>query len=95
MPVLYQRSDTVSQNGIKPDLTKIEALRRITRPTNISELRKFLGFTSYFRRFVKEYAAIAKPLYNMTRDSVTWKWISQCESAFQSLYWIATRVIMG
>ena len=32
---------------------------------------------------MKEYAAIAKPLYNLTR--VTWKWTSQCESAFQSL----------
>lgn len=62
---------TVSQNGIKPDLTMIEAVKRIPRPTNNSELRKFLGFTSYFRKFVKDYATIAKPLYNLTRESVT------------------------
>ena len=76
---------TVSQNGIKPDLTKIEAVKRIPRPTNNSELRKFLGFTSYFRKFVKDYATIAKPLYNLTRESVTWKWTPECENAFQSL----------
>lgn len=50
---------TVSQDGIKPDHMKIEAVKRIPRPANNSELRKFLGFTWYFRKFVKNQATIA------------------------------------
>ncbi|MCW4334348.1 MAG: RNase H-like domain-containing protein, partial [Candidatus Thiodiazotropha endolucinida] len=76
---------TVSENGIKPDFSKIEAVKCIHRPTNVTELRKFLGFTSYFRKFVKDYATIAKPLYNLTKKTVSWKWEPECEKSFQTL----------
>ena len=75
----------VTQDGIKPDTSKTEAVSSIPTPTNISELRKFLGFTSYFRKFVKDYATIAKPLYNLTKKSTDWKWSKECEESFQSL----------
>lgn len=56
----------VSENGVKTDPGKITALTTWPRPTNISELKSFLGFTGYYRRFVKDYAKIAKPLNALT-----------------------------
>ena len=75
----------VTQNGVKPDSSKIEAVTSIPSPSNISDLRKFLGFAPYFWKFVKDDATIAKPLYNLTKKKVSWKWLSECEHSFQSL----------
>jgi hypothetical protein len=75
----------VSHDGIKPDPSKIEAVSSIKRPSNFTELRSFLGFTSYFRKFVKDYAVIARPLYNLTKENAAWEWNTECEKAFITL----------
>lgn len=49
----------ISSKGIAPDLTKIEAMLHWPVPTNLKELGGFLRFTSYYKRFIKDYAAIA------------------------------------
>ena len=55
----------VSESGIKTDPNKIIALRSWPVPTSITELRSFLGFSGYYRRFVEGYAKIAKPLNDL------------------------------
>lgn len=56
----------VSENGVETDPDKISALTTWPKPTNISELKSFLGFTGYYRRFVKDYSKIARPLNALT-----------------------------
>ncbi len=56
----------VSENGVETDPDKISALTTWPKPTNISELKSFLGFTGYYRRFVRDYSKIAKPLNALT-----------------------------
>lgn len=56
----------VSENGVETDPGKIAPLTTWPCPTNISELKSFLGFTGYYRRFVKDYAKIGKPLNALT-----------------------------
>ena len=51
----------------------------------MKEVRQFLGLTSYYRRFLKGYSDIAKPLYNLTGKNSKWKWNERCEDAFVSL----------
>ena len=75
----------VSKEGIKPDPTKIAAVKKIQRPQTVIELRSFLGLTSYYRKFVKDYAKVAKPLYDLTKLNVSWLWTENCENAFISL----------
>ena len=55
----------VSQNGVETDSDKIEALSSWPEPNNVKELRSFLGFTGYYRRFIKDYARTVKPLNDL------------------------------
>ena len=75
----------VSKEGIKPDPAKIGAVKDIPSPRTVTELRSFLGLTSYYRKYVKDYAKIAKPLYDLTRPSVPWIWTEPCEEVFLNL----------
>ncbi|KAJ8367563.1 hypothetical protein AAFF_G00314520 [Aldrovandia affinis] len=56
----------VSQYGVETDPSKIEALKTWPRPQNLKELRAFLGFSGYYRRFVQDYSKIVKPLNDLT-----------------------------
>ncbi len=52
----------VSQEGVSTDPSKIEDVKSWPRPQNVSELRSFLGFCGYYRRFVKDYSEVSYPL---------------------------------
>ena len=55
----------ISSNGIETDPSKIDAVTSWEVPKNVDDIRKFLGFTGYYRRFVKDYSKIAKPLNDL------------------------------
>ena len=55
----------VSDTGVETDPDKISALSSWPEPTNVKQLRSFLGFTGYYRRFIKDYARIVKPLNDL------------------------------
>ena len=55
----------VSEEGVRTDPKKIEAVQKWPRPHNVHTVRKFLGFVNYYRKFIKDYAKIARPLYNL------------------------------
>ncbi|CAL9690547.1 unnamed protein product [Knipowitschia caucasica] len=56
----------VSQEGVQTDPEKIKTLTTWPVPTNLKELRSFLGFSGYYRRFIEGYSAITKPLHDLT-----------------------------
>lgn len=56
----------VSRNGVETDPQKTEALKTWPRPQTLKDLRSFLGFSGYYRRFVEGYSKIVKPLTNLT-----------------------------
>ena len=56
----------VSGEGVKPDPGKIEAVTDWPRPYSVTDVRAFLGFANYHRRFIQDFAQIAKPLQLLT-----------------------------
>lgn len=56
----------VSENGIEPSPSKIEAIKDWPTPCNVKDLRSFLGTISYYRRLIKGFADIAKVLHKLT-----------------------------
>ncbi len=56
----------VSSSGVETDPEKVAALKTWPVPKNLKELRSFLGFSGYYRRFIQDYATIVKPLNDLT-----------------------------
>ena len=72
-------------SGTFPDPVKVEAIRTIKEPSNVSELRSFLGMTGYCSRFINGYASITEPLRRLTKKDTEWKWEQSQQDAFDKL----------
>ena len=75
----------VGNEGISTDPKKIEAVSEWPRPKNATEVRSFLGLCSYYRKFVKGFADIAKSLHKLTGNDSEFHWTEDCEKAFTNL----------
>jgi len=75
----------VSKEGIKVEPSKMKAIREWPRPTNVTEIRSFLGLASYYRRFVKDFSKITSFLTNLLKKAIKFKWTEKYESPFQEL----------
>ncbi|KAI8421875.1 hypothetical protein MSG28_009807 [Choristoneura fumiferana] len=75
----------ISEKGVKPGKAKIIAVQRFPTPSNVHEVRQFMGLASYFRKFMKGFALIARPLTDLTKKDCTWCWGTEQEQAFQQL----------
>ncbi|XP_052303229.1 uncharacterized protein LOC127904316 [Populus trichocarpa] len=67
------------------DPRKVEAVLKWERPTNVIEIRSFLGLAGYYRRFIEGFSTIASPLTKLTRKEVRFVWSEECEASFQEL----------
>ncbi len=74
-----------SSESIQVDPKKIETVTNWLRPTTVTEVRSFLGLTSYCRRFVHNFSKIAAPLTKLTQKNFSFIWIDDCEESFQKL----------
>ena len=75
----------VSADGVATDPDKISAIRDWPTPTNLTELRSFLGATGYYRRFVPQYARLAQPLTKLLSKGVSFSWDEKADQAFHLL----------
>ena len=80
----------VSKDGVMVDPSKIEAVNNWVRPTNVTEVRSFIGLASYCRRFVKGFSSIAYQLTKLTKQSVPFVWSDECEESFRKLKTLLT-----
>jgi len=77
---LIIRKGTVSMDPIK-----INAITNWPVPRNLRELRAFLGFANFYRRFIKDFAHVARPLNDLTKKDTPWHWDPHQDEAFSTL----------
>jgi hypothetical protein len=75
----------ISDRGVAPDPDKVSAVRGWPQPRSKTDVKSFLGLASYYRRFIKGFAEIARPLHALTRHDAPLEWTQACETAFERL----------
>ena len=76
---------TLTGQGYRPLVSNVSRIQRHARPSNVKQLRSFLGLANYYRDFHPELARVAAPLYQLTKKGVTWNWSESCEQSYQQL----------
>ena len=74
----------ISQNKIEVDPIKIAGIKEWPIPKNLKETQSFLGFCNFYRRFIKEYSHIIKPMTRLT-GKMQWRWSDEQQKAFERL----------
>ena len=75
----------MTPHGLQPNNRNLEAVRSFPQPSNLRQLRQFLGLTSYYHRFIPGYAKLAHPLHALTRKGAVFNWSAECEITFDTL----------
>ena len=75
----------VSREGIQADPEETSTVNRYPVPNNATEIKNFLGLCSYYRRYVQDFAKIARPLHQLTEKSKDFLWNSEAQEAFEVL----------
>ena len=75
----------IREGEVTMDPTKVQAVANWPTPRNLRELRGFLGFANFYRRFIKDFAKLARPLNDLTKKDARWTWNIGQKQAFQAL----------
>lgn len=76
---------TISCEGIKPKMNLVDASLSTVAPTNVDELKSFLGLSEYYFKFIQNNASLVEPLRNLLRARNTFQWDENCQAAFQAI----------
>lgn len=76
---------TISRDGVSADDAKVNAIRNAKTPTNVHEVRSFLGLVNYCARLIENLASIAEPLRELTRGDTPWRWEPRHQRSFDEL----------
>jgi len=72
----------VSEEGISTDPDKVKAVQDWPRPKTHKQMRGFLGLCSYYRKYVKNFATIARSLHKLCEKGSRFQWNDECEQSF-------------
>ncbi len=75
----------IGKDGMKVDQEKIEKVKNFPIPTNVTELRSFVGLAPYYRRFIEGFSKIAKPLTDLFQKEKDYEWKMKQEESFEKL----------
>ena len=73
----------LDDKGVHPIADKIEAIRNAPRPTDVRQLKSYLGLLNYYGKFMPNFSTLLHPLYALLQQNQPWVWSQACEQAFQ------------
>ena len=75
----------IEEGKISMDAGKLKGISEWPVPTTVKAVRGFLGFGNFYRRFIRHYSEIAKPLNDLTKKDQKFEWTETCQKAFEEL----------
>ncbi|KAK1669554.1 hypothetical protein QYE76_057713 [Lolium multiflorum] len=75
----------ISERGIEVDRAKVEAIEKMPYPRDVKGIRSILGHAGFYRRFIKDFSKISKPLTNLLQKDVPFVFDDDCKEAFETL----------
>lgn len=75
----------ISKKGVEVMEEKVKIIKDWPSPTNVSELRSFLGLANYYRKFIKGSSEIARPLTDLLKKAEVWRWSEKEQAAMEKL----------
>ncbi|KAH9681200.1 hypothetical protein KPL71_026880 [Citrus sinensis] len=75
----------ISKDGIEVDKAKIEVIYKLPPPTSVKGIRSFLGHAGFYRRFIKDFSKVAKPLYSLLEHDKPFHFDKECLQVFGEL----------
>lgn len=81
----------LTANGIEADPSKIAAIRDMPAPTNVSQVRTFLGSITYLSKFLPNLSSVAEPIRKLTKDEAEFEWGDEQQRSFRTLKHLVTR----
>jgi len=75
----------IGLDGIEMEKEKVDRVLSWLEPKNMKDVRKFLGLANYYKRFIKDFAQVARPMNALTRKDIKWQWGQEQQKAFNKL----------
>jgi len=75
----------ISRRGIEADKAKVEVIAKLPPPKSIKDIRSFLGHAGFYRRFIKDFSKIARPLINLLAKGVPFDFNDECFKSWGKL----------
>jgi len=75
----------ISENKIEMDPVKVARVREWPTPENRTDVQAFIGFVNFYRRFIRDFSTIARPLFDLTCSDKAWNWDAKEQKAFECL----------
>ena len=72
----------ISKQGIEVDKAKVELIVKLPSPTNVKGVGQFLGHAGFFRRFIKDFSKLARPLCELLVKDAKFIWDDRCQKEF-------------
>ena len=86
----------IEPNGIGIEKEKVNGVLSWPEPRNVKDVRKFLGLANYYRRFIKDFTQVARPMNMLMRKDIKWKWRREQQKTFNELKRIfTTRLVLA
>ena len=78
-------SHIISKKGIEVDKENVELIVNLPSPTTVKGVRKFLGHAGFYRRFIKDFSKLSKPLCELLVKDAKFIWDDRCQRSFEEL----------
>jgi hypothetical protein len=75
----------LTSSGIRPNPAKTQVIQEALPPTNVTEVKSFLGLAGYYRRFIPNMASLSAPLTRLTKKNMAFEWTPDCAQAFEAI----------